>query len=114
MIELDPNGIAAHQPGAKFDHGKPPIARGCLHYFPRALAAVANVSAVGARKYAWDGWRTVPDGPTRYADAQARHELAIGRGEAVDAETQCLHLAHVAWNALARLELALATDEGTP
>jgi hypothetical protein len=111
MTERDPNGIAPNTPGAKLDAGKPPVARGCLHYFPRAIAAVAAVSATGATKYTWRGWESVPDGPARYADAQARHDLAIGAGESVDGQTGHLHLAHVAWNALARLELALRANE---
>jgi hypothetical protein len=36
----------------------------------------------------------------------------LGRGEQVDADTQCLHLAQVAWNALAALELDLIKAAG--
>src|SRR5690606_726009 len=37
--------------GKKYDHGKSPVVRGCFHYFPDALRAVAWVSAYGAKKY---------------------------------------------------------------
>lgn len=98
--------------GRKDDAHKPPVARGCIHAFPRALSAVSEVSAAGARKYTWDGWRSVDDAATRYADAQMRHELAIARGELIDPETGYPHLAHIAWNALARLELSMVAAEG--
>jgi hypothetical protein len=96
----------------KDDQGKPPVFRGVLSYFPRALAAVAEVSAFGAKKYGgWGGWRYVPDGFNRYTDGLGRHVL----GEALrdkDLETGLLEAAHVAWNALARLELKLTEMEG--
>ncbi|MDE2101217.1 MAG: hypothetical protein KGL39_28485 [Patescibacteria group bacterium] len=96
--------------GIKCDDGKPPVVRGVLQYFPRALTEVAKVSAAGARKYAWDGWRTVPHGVARYSDALGRHLLAECDGP-LDNETGCLHAAQVAWNALARLELMLLQKE---
>lgn len=114
MSEIDPNGKKPHEPGAKLDTGKAPVMRGVLRYFPRALEHVAAVSAKGAAKYAWKGWETVPDGVDRYADARGRHELAIGRGEVYDDSpggTGELHLAQVAWNALAELELFLREQE---
>lgn len=95
--------------GVKYDVGKAPVARGVLQYFPHALAEVAKVSAAGAHKYAWNGWRAVPDGFTRYSDALGRHLLAECDGP-LDAETGCLHAAQVAWNALARLELLLESE----
>ena len=107
MPESDPTGRPANTPGAKLDAGKPPLFRGVLDSFPRALMAVADVSAAGAKKYTWKGWETVPDGVNRYSDALARHlakEAIEGR---FDADTGLLHAAHAAWNALARLELAL-------
>lgn len=92
--------------GHKYDKGKPPIWKGLLAYFPRALQSVAEVSAVGAAKYAWNDWLNVPDGHGRYTDALGRHLLQESI-TAIDDETGCLHAAHIAWNALARLELML-------
>jgi hypothetical protein len=110
-MEIDPNGKSSHELGAKLDLGKPSIYRGALSYFPRSIAAIARVSEVGARKYAWKGWESVPDGILRYTDALARHLLAEGRGEEVDQDTKCLHAEQVAWNACARLELILKEKE---
>ena len=91
----------------KYDAGKAPIYRGALSYFPRAISAVAAVSAFGASKYAWNGWQDVDDGYNRYSDALVRHLAYEGEGEDVDPDSGLLHAQHAAWNALARLELLL-------
>lgn len=93
--------------GIKYDGGKSPVFRGALSYFPKAISAVAEVSAFGASKYAWKGWEQVDDGYNRYSDAMARHILDEGRGEDCAQDSGLLHAAHIAWNALARLELLL-------
>jgi hypothetical protein len=62
---------------------------------------------VGAKKYTWKGWETVPDGFTRYSDALARHLLYESIDGMVDKDTGLTHAAHAAWNSLARLELLL-------
>lgn len=91
----------------KYDGGKAPIFRGAVSYFPRAISAVAAVSAFGASKYAWKGWENVPDGFNRYSDAMVRHLAYEGEGEILDPDSGLLHAAHAAWNALARLELLI-------
>ena len=119
MNEQDPNGKSAKEPGSKLDAGKAPVMRGVLQYFPRAVKAVANLSLLGAQKYSWKGWETVPDGIDRYGDAAMRH--------AVDEELQglydlawkeqgqeVLHATAVAWNALAKLELLIRKIEAKP
>ena len=107
-IEYDPNGVANGTPGAKLDAGKIPVVRGAMHYFPKAITAVAELSSIGARKYSWKGWESVPDGINRYADAMGRHELAIQDDYTRrDPDTGVLEATAVAWNALARLELIL-------
>lgn len=98
----------------KYDAGKAPVFRGAVSYFPRAISAVASVSAFGASKYAWQGWRGVPDGFERYSDALVRHLTYEGEGEVLDPDSGLLHAAHAAWNALARLELLLEEREKTP
>lgn len=108
MTERDPSGKSANQPGAKLDAGKAPVMRGVVGYFPRALEAVALVSAFGAEKYTWGGWRDVQDGFDRYSDAMGRHFLAEASEGRIDAATGLEHAAQVAWNALARLELQLS------
>lgn len=91
----------------KYDGGKSPIYRGAVSYFPRAISAVAAVSAFGASKYAWNGWRSVDDGFNRYSDALVRHLTYEAEGEVLDSDSGLLHAAHAAWNALARLELLI-------
>jgi hypothetical protein len=93
--------------GIKYDAGKAPIFRGAVAYFPLAIGELAKVSAFGATKYQWDGWRRVDDGLARYSDALVRHLVTEGTGEVLDPDSGLLHAAHVFWNAAARLELIL-------
>jgi hypothetical protein len=110
-IETDPFGRNPHEPGAKLDAGKSPVLRGCIGYFPRAIKAVAEVSAFGASKYAWGGWQSVPDGIARYSDAAGRHLTDEAIEGPVTKDSGLLHKAHAAWNALAALELYLREQE---
>lgn len=111
MTDHDPNGIDQHQPGAKLDALKPRPAL-VLGGFSRALAAVTHVGTYGAIKYTPRGWESVPDGIERYSEAMMRHWLAEAQGIESDPESNFLHAAHFAWNALARLELILREMEG--
>lgn len=97
----------------KYDGGKSPVFRGAIDYFPRAISAVAGISAFGASKYAWKGWEGVDDGYNRYSDAMVRHLIYEGEGEVLDPDSGLLHAAHTAWNALARLELYLRDSRAT-
>ena len=101
----DPNGKTAHEPGAKLDAGKV-RADLVMSGFPLALLAVAEVATYGAHKYTENGWRQVPDGVRRYTAAKDRHRL-LGAIETRDPESNLLHAAHEAWNALAVLQLML-------
>jgi hypothetical protein len=113
MLEVDPNGLSANTPGAKLDGGKirPALV---LMAFARALEAVTKVGTYGANKYTANGWMEVPNGEQRYYDAMFRHLLAEAKGEYWDKETNLLHAAHAAWNALARLDLILRDEEKKP
>lgn len=111
MSEVSGHEEAGIAGARKDDGGKAPIYRGVLAYFPDAVASVAAVSAFGASKYAWNGWLHVPDGLGRYTDAMVRHLTAEGKGEVLDPESRLRHASHVAWNALARLQLILNEDE---
>ncbi|AUR97649.1 hypothetical protein NVP1243O_26 [Vibrio phage 1.243.O._10N.261.54.B5] len=104
--EQDPNGIDQHDNGAKLDAGKPMAGR-LLGMFGGALMAVSEVGTFGAKKYTEGGWQHVEDGFKRYDDAGMRHFLKRGMGEEFDADSELPHLAHEAWNALAKLELYL-------
>lgn len=96
--------------GKKLDVGKSPVTRGVLWYFPRALLAVADVSAYGAEKYdlklEQQNWKSVQDGFGRYADAEGRHLLKQAI-HPFDKESNLRHIQMEAWNALAKLELTL-------
>lgn len=110
--EKDPTGKAIGQPGCKVDAGKAPVLQGFLHYFPRAVLAVAEISAFGVQKgYAWNSWETVPNGVTRYGDALARHLIKEVIDGPLDAQSKKLHAAHEAWNSMARLELICREEE---
>lgn len=82
-----------------------------LSQFPRALTGVAEVGTFGARKYTIGGWKQVPNGIARYADARVRHWLKRSAGEDVDSDSKIMHLKHEAWNVLAELELELVKRE---
>ena len=106
--QKDPNGLDAHSPGAKLDAGKPDLT--LLQQLDKALCAVAEVMEYGARKYTRGGWQEVPDGIRRYTAAELRH-IFKEEIESHDPETDLLHAAHGACNALFRLELILRKQE---
>ena len=109
---LTQNYIDPHKPGAKLDTGKirPSL---IIEGMARAVWAVSEVATFGAAKYTPDGWVLVPNGKERYADAGYRHTLKRAIGEPVDSESNLNHLAHEAWNALAKLDLYLREEETT-
>lgn len=103
--EQDPQyGSDLKRPGTKADAAKRDMTY--LKYFPRALREVCRVCEEGAKKYTRDGWRCVENGIERYEAAIGRHYLPED-GSDIDVDTGCYHLAQIAWNALAALELKL-------
>ena len=94
------------EPGVKLDQGKPRLDL-VLGGFARALLEVGKIGTFGANKYTDHGWIDVPHGEQRYTDALLRHLLAERSGAQHDAESSLPHAAHVAWCALARLDLQL-------
>lgn len=108
FVELDPNGTKQHEMGAKLDAHK--VKAGVLGDFGRALMAVSEVGTFGIKKYARGSWQYVPDGVERYTDALYRHLLQETK-ESTDPDSGLPHEFHVAWNALARLELLLRERE---
>ena len=111
LREIDPNGLRPSDAGAKLDSGKVEADQ-LLGMFSRALLAVAEVGSFGARKYSMGGWQTVDNGEKRYADAMIRHWLKMKGGEEIDSDSGLPHAAHLAWNALATLELAKRKQDG--
>ena len=83
-------GIKTVTTGVKYDNGKP---QWSLLPF-RALTQVVEVLTYGAKKYAPDNWKRVPDARRRYIDAGFRHFTAYASGETHDPETGKHHLAH--------------------
>lgn len=108
--EVDPNGIDAHQLGAKLDAGKNRVGL-VVGGFAQALTEVAKVGTYGAHKYTEDGWKSVLNGQARYTDALFRHLFAELNGEECDSDTHIYHAAHAAWNALARLHFLLESKK---
>ena len=85
--------------GLKYDDGK-------LRWDLLPLKEIEDIVRVyteGAKKYEANSWQNLPDGYNRYKAAMFRHLLAFETGHEVDEETGCLHLAQVAWNAIAML-----------
>lgn len=76
--------------GVKFDQDKP---QWTLVPF-KAFDEVVKVLTIGAKKYAPDNWKKVPNARQRYIDAAFRHMSAYASGEKLDAETGKSHLAH--------------------
>lgn len=105
-MELDPNGIDPHTPGAKLDDSKP-LPWLCFSGFANALTEVADVTTKGAIKYTPNGWMHVANGESRYMEAFGRHLLALAKGELRDKDTGCLHKAQMVWNLLASMELEM-------
>ena len=69
-----------------------------------ALDQVIRVAEFGAKKYGEQSWLTLENGYQRYTDAMLRHLLSQSR-TMYDSDSGMMHDAHIAWNALARLEL---------
>ncbi len=95
-----------HLPGMKYDEGKPNLAL-VFGGFNKALLDVGHIGTFGARKYTPNGWKEVDNLYERYSSALLRHMFAAMSSrvkDIYDNETGRLHLAHVAWNALALTE----------
>lgn len=107
--EKDPHGFDQHAPGAKLDAGKNMMSLVVLD-MNLALTQVAAVATYGAQKYTKGGWLHVENGQERYTDAMLRH-LLKEPNELCDPDTGIEHAAHVAWNALARLQLLILNSK---
>lgn len=80
--------------------------------FPEALKAIVKCSEYGHNKYKetdsdFLNFKRVEGGSKTYADAGLRHRLEQGK----DLESNLPHQYHVAWNALAELELWIQEKE---
>lgn len=95
--------------GDKFDNGKPPVAEMLLD-FDDSIMELAKVWDFGARKYAKDNWKKVPDAKNRYMNALCRH-LLQSKNEPLDSESGISHIAHACFNALAILHFDLEENK---
>jgi hypothetical protein len=69
----------------------------------KEIEDIVKVYTAGADKYGPNKWQDLPDGYNRYKGAMLRHLMEYEKGNIVDEETGCLHLAAVTWNAIAML-----------
>ena len=82
-----------------------PIITGCFDYFPDALAAVARLSLKANKKHnPGEPLHWSRDKSNDHADCLGRH--LIDRGKK-DEEMQESHTVHVAWRALALLQIEI-------
>jgi hypothetical protein len=98
-LQLEPD--AAPWAGEKHDNGKPRFDL----LPPAAVTEMAKVLTFGAKKYAPENWRKVPDAKARYTAALLRHAFAYLGGETADTETQLNHMAHIMCCAAFLIEL---------
>lgn len=64
------------------------------------IEEVVKVFHAGAKKYGPNRWQNLPDAYNRYKAAMFRHLIEVEKGNAVDEDTGCLHMAQVVTNAL--------------
>lgn len=82
-----------------------PLMRGCVDYFPAALAAVAKLSLAGNEKHnPGEPLHHARGKSTDHADCILRH--LVDRGT-IDPEDGIRHSVKVAWRALALLQIEL-------
>lgn len=66
---------------------------------------IVRVYHAGAKKYGPNTWQNLDNGINRYRAASQRHMMEYLRGNKIDEETGCYHLAQCAWNIIAMLYL---------
>ena len=64
---------------------------------------IVKVYHAGAKKYDPNTWQNLDNGFERYRAAMFRHLMEYMKGERVDSDTGCFHLAQCAWNCIAML-----------
>lgn len=97
--------------GRKYD-GDKPLAGTFVNVFPFSILAIGAVIAKGRLKYPDpNNWKKVENARVRYQDSMMRHLAKHNAGVLLDNETGLPHLVHVAWNALAILELNIIAGD---
>ena len=115
-IEQEENVSEIQSEPLKYNDGKPFVEL-VLGDFAAALLEVAKVGTMGAKKYSPHGWKEndtpLEDKIVQIDDAKGRHRLAYQMGEECCPESELLHRAHEAWNALAALTLIVEDKNDT-
>lgn len=70
---------------------------------------IVKVYTAGSIKYGDNNWQNLDNGYQRYKAAMLRHLLEYEKGNTIDEDTGCHHLAQVAWNAIAMLWISKHT-----
>lgn len=71
------------------------------------IEEVVKVYTAGAKKYGENRWQHLPNSYNRYKAAMLRHLLEYERGNEIDRDTGCRHLAQVVWNGIAMLHSSM-------
>lgn len=88
-----------------------PIVRGCLDYFPDALAAVAHLSWIGSQKHnVGEPMHWARSKSTDHADCLLRHLLERGSTDTDGVS----HTVKIAWRALALLQEEIEAERKLP
>ena len=95
--------------GKKYDAGKPRYSL----LPPNALEEVAKVLTYGSQKYEDHNWLNVDKAEDRFFSAANRHMWAWKKGEKLDEENQCNHLAAAIASLMFILELELIDGKRT-
>lgn len=107
--EHGPNGLVSTDLDVRLDKGKPHCSL-ALDGLSRALLEAVKVGTFEAAKHCGNDWRPVLNGHQRYADALWRHLPEEEQGHLSDPDFAFLHVVHIRWNALTRLELMLQSN----
>lgn len=100
-IEAKGNGLVGKDGTGKDDRADDKLRWDLLPL--EEIEDIVRVYHAGAKKYADNSWQDIPDGFRRYYAAAQRHLMAYMKGERIDPDTGCFHLAQYAWNAIAML-----------
>jgi hypothetical protein len=87
-----------------------PLARGCLDYFPDALAAIAELSRLANEKHnPGQPMHWSKEKSSDHADCVMRHLADRGKWDEVEG-TPVRHSTETAWRALALLQIEIEED----
>lgn len=77
-----------------------------------ALEEIAKVFTAGAKKYGENRWQNLDNGYERYKGALLRHLTEIEKGNEIDSDTGCMHIAQVATNAIFMTYIKMRERDG--